>query len=94
MRVIYKYTLPMFGSQFGSQFVSLPSEASILTVGYKDDMLCMWASVDPSKPSVPREFKVIGTGHPIEDDALNDFFHAGSAVCGEFVWHVFARFEE
>jgi len=44
-----------------------------------------WWDPDVQRQSV--ELVIVGTGHP----APPDLRHVGSAICGEFVWHVYGR---
>lgn len=47
---------------------------------------CVWALVNPESTPMPVRLFVIGTGHPMPDEATN---HLGTFVHGPFVWHVF-----
>jgi len=66
--------------------ISLPEEAQILTVGEQNGIICVWALVNPEKPSIKRNFRLAGTGHPIDTDKL--FYH-GTAQILNLVFHLF-----
>lgn len=91
MKTIYKYRLP----PFATTVLSMPKGARILDIGDQFGDLCVWALIDSSQPYVGREFKVIGTGHPIGDRDLDGFSYYGTVQQngGVLVWHVFARNE-
>jgi hypothetical protein len=44
-------------------FFQMPRGAIPLSVGNQDEMLTVWALVDPKRDSVTHEFRVAGTGH-------------------------------
>jgi hypothetical protein len=79
---IWKFPLEVLDAQQ----VEMPEGAKILHVGAQDHRMWIWAQVWPGNLLTPRWFRIIGTGHPIED-GVGD--HVGSVVLGSFVWHVF-----
>lgn len=52
--------------------------------------MCFWVEHDPALAGTGRAvtLKFFGTGHDIPDG----YSHVGSAVCGPFVWHLYARY--
>ena len=67
IKTIWKYVL----EAGGSNLIRMPVGASLLTVQMQGSDVCMWALVDPSAATEGRRFRVIGTGHRIENaDAL------------------------
>lgn len=85
--VIYKYGLDVEGSQI----VSLPKGASVLSVGEQKDGLMLWAAANPEEQHYDRRIiEIFGTGHPIEV-APRRFI--GTVQCKNgLVWHVYERF--
>lgn len=53
---------------------------------HTDDLPAIWIEHGGTDPQGQRlELIVIGTGHPCPPDLK----HMGSAVCGEYVWHIY-----
>lgn len=90
-RVIWKFEIPLhsFGVMMRDSFeVLMPDRAKILSVQLQNDKPVFWALVDPDEPRHDRFFRVIGTGHLVEDfpvDYVGSFQTAGGAL----VWHLF-----
>ena len=85
MATIYKYKL-----QPGRTVLDLPDGAKVLTVQMQGDDACLWALVEPHKPTGSRFFDVYGTGHPAPADP-GDYvatFQQRNAW-GALVFHVF-----
>lgn len=83
MKTIYKYKL-----QPGRTVLDMPDGAKVLTVQTQGDDVCLWALVEPNKPTTRRFFDVYGTGHQMPADPgayVATFQMGGSAL----VWHVF-----
>ncbi len=101
MKCIYKYVVPLDGGT-----VEMPRGARIKHVGAQGGDICLWAIVDPECLAELRHFCVYGTGHEIllaQDDESFEGRKAedklsgrylGTAVCGEFVWHVFEKWQD
>jgi hypothetical protein len=81
-KVIYKYEV--------DNIVVMPHKAEILTVQLQNGRPWIWALVDTEKPSVERNFNVIGTGWEIEE--CNHKYIA-TFQDGDMVWHVFEILE-
>ena len=83
---IYKYTIPVEDS-FP---LELPQGAKILTVQEQHGKPQIWALVDPENPTETREFCVVGTGHPIDEDEVTlDYIGTFQLFGGNFVGHLF-----
>jgi hypothetical protein len=59
----------------------------VLLVADQRGTLTLWAEQEDEREAPVRGFTVVGTGHK----APAGLDHVGSAVCGEFVWHVYAE---
>lgn len=59
----------------------------ILDVEFQGNNLYVWAEVDDG-PSENFPFYVIGTGHPIPDEAVD---HVGTVHKNGFVWHIYTK---
>ena len=85
MLTIYKYPLEIATIQP----LQVPRDAKILSVQFQNDVLCLWALVDPKKELTIRYFLIFGTGRLIENMPKTVFLatvqHAG------YVWHVFEK---
>jgi hypothetical protein len=81
---IWKYPLDLIGFQT----ISMPEGAKILTVQRHEDVACLWALVDETKPKKGRFFSLYGTGQPIEDAPM-EYLGTFQTSEGFFVFHVF-----
>ncbi len=81
---IYKYELPIEDEAR----VVMPLNAIVLSVQVQRGRPCLWAQVDPGARNVARYFRVIGTGHPI-DQAPGKFLGTIQLEGGALVFHVF-----
>jgi hypothetical protein len=68
MMRVYKYTLGIEDEQK----VRMPIGAKVLSVQMQDDVLCVWALVNPDAGREYRRFFIHGTGHVVRypDEAL------------------------
>lgn len=81
MNVIHKYPLGACVSP-----LLLPAGYVILSVGLDPaGDVCVWARVNPAHPKEAVEFRIIGTGQPV--DARLAFL--GTVLQGPWVWHIF-----
>jgi hypothetical protein len=83
---IYKFQFPI-NDEFT---LAMPDGATILHLELQGLFPCIWALVDECAESVPRQFRVFGTGWPVSGVGA----HVGSFVQGPFVWHVFETEEK
>lgn len=81
---IWKFILPVLDMPT----VEMPVGAKVLTVASQNDLLCVWATVDPETSLEMRQFCVRGTGHTLTDD---EGAYVGTAMFqqGALVFHVF-----
>jgi len=78
--------------------IKVPTNAKFLSVGVqKPRHLCFWMLVTPPRSLADemdwelRGFTVVGTGHPIDESMLAKNQFLGTAIDGQFVWHVFGK---
>jgi hypothetical protein len=70
--------------------VAMPGGAQILCVQMQDGSPHLWARVDPKRKVEKRIFRIIGTGHPMEDyGKLTYVGTVQSDYQSGFVWHIF-----
>ena len=86
MTTIWKYKL-----EPGRQVITVPQGSQILSVNNQDLTPCLWVMVDDERQRTEVIIEVFGTGHKIEVGSGIERKFLGTAVCGFFVWHVFAR---
>jgi hypothetical protein len=80
VRRIYKWPL-----EVGSTALPWSSGDRVLLVADQRGTLTLWAEQEDGNPAPQRWFTVVGTG--FDAPAAE---HVGSAICGDFVWHVYA----
>jgi hypothetical protein len=93
MRAIHKYIIT------GMEPIAMPKGARVLHIDGQDGSICAWALVDTEQLAELRHFTVYGTGHELPDDFREENLrmgedgtrYLGTALCDEFVWHVFER---
>jgi hypothetical protein len=87
VRTIYKYPV-----EVDDEFtIGLPEGARVLSVDTQHGEPVMWALVDPTAPTTNRTFRVIGTGHPIEDAAELAFVGTFQMRGGSLIFHLFEK---
>lgn len=84
MKKVFKYPVEV-SDKFS---LLLPMEARILAVQMQRDKPCLWALVDPNAPVETRNFRVAGTGNPIEEENL-EYIGTFQMAGGNLVWHLF-----
>ena len=69
--------------------IEMPVGAEILHVGSQGDKGCIWARVTTGHKKESRQFRLTGTGHPL--DRNHDIEHVGTFETrgGTFVWYLF-----
>lgn len=86
MKTIYKYPL----STTDEQAVNMRYDTKILKADVQNGVICLWGMVDSEEEGiVSRVFRIIGTGHPIEDH--KELTYINTIQSGSFVWHVFEK---
>lgn len=83
-KVVHKYQLGLSDRQE----VEMPEGAEIVHAAEHQGSICLWAVVDPDAQTESRRFVVVGTGQEVGDGWAEHEF-VGTAMVGEFVWHVF-----
>lgn len=83
-KVIYKYELGL-----GDSEIDMPAGAQILTVHQQNNVVTLWALVDPSKEPVKRSFLVVGTGKFFTCEPHYVFIGTVFVFNGTIVFHVF-----
>lgn len=85
---IWKFPVPV-NDRFT---VNMPRNARPLSVQVQHNDVCMWALVDPTAPVVRREFRVFGTGHPVDlsgGSQTGAFVGTFQVYGGDLVFHLF-----
>jgi hypothetical protein len=91
MRKVFKYEIPI-GESFA---LDLPPKTEILSFQSQRAKLCIWALVDPHwtsslrmERSQTRHFRVVGTGHEIEEEIIK-YHGTAQQLDGDLIWHLF-----
>ena len=85
MQTIYKYAVTMSDTFT----LAMPANAQVLSVQVQHGHPQLWALVDPDAPKQPRTFRVVGTGHPMEDAGRCRFIGTFQVENGYLVFHLF-----
>jgi hypothetical protein len=86
MKKIYKYSVELTDIFT----LDMPKGAQILSVQEQYGEPQIWAIVDPKADKETRRFRLIGTGHPIEENtSMMSFLGTFQLDNGEFVGHLF-----
>tara|TARA_R110000744_G_scaffold195512_2_gene314601 strand:+ start:5319 stop:5585 length:267 start_codon:yes stop_codon:yes gene_type:complete len=87
MGVIYKYPINVVDSQM----LVMPEGYKIIKADFQNQVLTIWAIVNPVNKLLDVKIRVIETGHTIFcDGELN---HIGTVQEYNLVWHVFEEEE-
>ena len=72
--------------------LNLPKGAKPLAIQNQHGAVYLWALVDPSEPFSPRHFRLVGTGHLIEDN-MDDLTYIGTVQMdnGNLIFHLFEK---
>lgn len=83
---IWKFVLALGDSQL----VSMPKDATILSIQVQKGNLCMWALCNEDAKVVERRINIYGTGNPLPD-YIGDFKYLGTFQIygGDLVFHAF-----
>jgi hypothetical protein len=84
MQTVYKYPIEMHDNFL----VELPIGAYVLTVQVQHGTPYIWALVDTESPTELRPFRLLGTGHPIEQP-LTRYIGTFQLNGGALVFHLF-----
>jgi hypothetical protein len=85
MKAIWKFNL----ETTDYQCVEMPLDAEILTVQTQFKEPKLWCLVDTDKPKAFRKIRIIGTGHPIEENFTGKYIATYQLSGGNYVFHVF-----
>lgn len=86
MLKIYKYPIPVIDHFI----VELPARAKPLRAQLQRSVVCIWFLLDPDITAIPRNFRVIGTGHPIPESMEElEFIDTFQIRGGREVYHLF-----
>ena len=83
---VYKYALPI--EDWAT--VEMPVGAEVLCVQVQNQQPYLWARVQPDSPTVPRCFRVAGTGHELGTD-VGRYIGSFQLHGGHLVFHVFTE---
>lgn len=88
MKTIYKYELKITDYQE----VVMPFESVILSCGFQNGTLCLWAQVVPKDTvKISRRILIFGTGTPIEGELRYHKRFIDTAQHNGYVWHIFEK---
>jgi len=73
----------------GVQIIEMPTGAQIINVGIQNEILCMWAVVNPETETESRHFEIYGTGHPMRAEIRKEFIGTYYLKGGAYVFHIF-----
>lgn len=82
---IFKYTITDTNGKF-----MIPKRAEFLDVQIQNMAVTLWFLVNPSVEKEKREFKIIGTGWPL-DEYPGKFLGTVQMAQGSLVWHIFEK---
>jgi len=86
MKKIFKYEIPISDCWE----ITMPKGAKILTFQTQNEAPCIWVLVDPERSQEKRKFRVVGTGHEInEKDEKLEYIGTCQMMAGVLVWHLF-----
>lgn len=88
MKKIFKYQIPVVDTQI----LRLSMGYQILSAGFQDHNLCIWAMVMPDSMWMSSvEVLIIGTGNPVPDNINTYSFLNTVHDPRGFVWHIFYK---
>lgn len=85
METIYKYQL----ETTDEQLIEMPIGAEILTVQTQNGTPCIWAKVNTKNANFKYQFRIFGTGHPIESDFRGKYIGTYQLSGGALIFHVY-----
>lgn len=70
--------------------IAMPKGARLLSFQSQGGHPCLWALVDPVAEKETRNFRFVGTGHPVEEDPTSlQFVGTAQMMDGALIWHLF-----
>lgn len=82
MRTVYKYPIPI-DSEIAK--IALPVGAKVVDFEFQGTRPFLWAEVNTVAATKERAFCIVGTGHPIPDNAE----HIATCHPSPFVFHLY-----
>lgn len=79
MNTIHKYHIQY------QDTVNLPETAKVIHFDFQDDTPTIWVEQDLNAPTVPMDFRILGTGYEVPPNAK----HIKSVIHTPFVWHLY-----
>jgi len=70
--------------------IEMPKNAEILTVQTQCEQSCIWALVNPKEEKEIRKFRLVGTGHIINDN-LGKYIGTFQIMNGQLIFHLFEK---
>jgi len=90
MNKIYKYPLPLFTSQQTEFKINTHLGSRIIHLGIDpQSQPSLWIIVNTSNNEEKRKFRIVGTGHEIDDYGRHSYVGTYIQPHSVFVWHVF-----
>lgn len=85
---IWKYTLGR-----AQESIEMPADAEILSAHSQNDLICIWALVNPDAEKEHRYFEVFKTGHAVPCDmgVSREFIGTVLLQNDALVFHIFER---
>lgn len=107
MRTIYKYTINLMENRSAIQFVSMPKNANVISVGHQNGMICLWAEVEvenvAASPVTEQEDSVVLGSQMSEREFrivgtgheipfdIVSSDYIGTVQVGPLVWHIYEK---
>lgn len=86
MKTIWKFSLYGFNEK-----ISVPKDAKILTLQTQKGSPCIWMLVDTNNELEDRNFYIVGTGHNLNNETIDNYIGTYQEFDGNFIWHVFEK---
>lgn len=85
MSAIHRYEVPV-----DDEWHEIALSGDVLYVASRDQFVVEFWALHSGGPTVPRQFRVFGTGQPLPDESVR---HHGTALAasGTLVWHLMER---
>ncbi|KKL56065.1 hypothetical protein LCGC14_2249180 [marine sediment metagenome] len=83
-KVIWKYNIPVEGYYS----IEMPFGAEILSFQLQYGLPTIWVLVEPTSEKVERRFRLVGTGHYIEESGLK-YIGTIKMLNDKLVYHLF-----
>lgn len=84
---IYKYKIDLIDEPQ----IIMPTNSKILHVSDQFGELFLWAEVDEDATCTPVNFRVYGTGHPLDPEHATYTFIGSVQDIRNLVWHIYKK---